>query len=110
MKKILAGLAAVASVSSAFASTYTGPVLAIRSAASEITSNTVRFSVHISGSTACTNSGWYSAEFPDASGTGKVRIATLLAAQARGSNVTIAGTGACDSYYIEKIYYIDGLP
>lgn len=110
MRKIFAALIAISATSSVFASTYTGPVLAVQIQASLITPGTVRIGVQISGSTACANTAWYSAEFPDSSGSGKAWIAALLAAQARGANVTIGGTGTCDGYSVESIYYINALP
>ena len=107
---MLAGLMAVAAMGSAAASTYTGPVNLLRMSPSPTAPNTIRFGVLISGSSSCSNSGWYAVELPDSSATAKAWIAALLAAQARGANVTIAGNGVCDAYGIEGIWYIDGQP
>lgn len=110
MKRAVAGLLAVASLTSAHASNYTGQVLMIQIQASHDVANTVRIGAQISGTTSCGNNVWYSAEFLDGSTLGKAWIATLLAAQARGANVTIGGTGTCDAYAIETISYINALP
>ena len=110
MKKIVACLFTVAATSSALASTYTGPVPLIRALPSVISTNSIRFGILVSGTTACSSSGWYGVDLPDTSATVKAWMAILLAAQSRGANVSIGGTGVCDVYGAEGISYIDAVP
>lgn len=93
----------------AWSSTYTGQVLSVRTALSPAASGHVRVSIQISGTTSCGNSSWFSFDLPDESATGKLWAATVLAALHSGRSVTIAGTGQCDPYAIETIYYVDAM-
>jgi hypothetical protein len=106
---LLCGLAAILS---AHASSYTGPVLDLRTITSPQTGN-LRVSIQVSGTgtTSCSYPGWYSFDLPS----GPVEsmwTAILLAAIHDGSNVTIMGGGSnnCDAYGIEEVSYIDALP
>ncbi len=110
MKKIVACLFTLAAMSSAVASTYTGAVPLIRALPSVTSPNSIRFGVLVSGTTACSSSGWYGVDMPDTSATAKAWMAILLAAQSRGANVTIGGTGVCDAHGAEGISYIDAVP
>jgi hypothetical protein len=111
MKRTLACLMAVAAMSNAVASTYSGPVPVTRVLPSTIVPNAIRFGVFISGvTTSCSLTGWYGMDMPDTSATAKAWMAILLSAQARGANVIIAGNGVCDSYGNEGIWYIDAVP
>ena len=96
-------------LSNAHASAYTGPVLDIRAVTSPQNSANIRVSIEISGTTSCTNSGWYSFELAP----GPVESlwsAILVAAISDGAKVTITGTNSCDSYGLEEVSYIDALP
>jgi hypothetical protein len=105
-------LFSLASISSVQASSYTGPVLDLRTITSPQTGN-LRVSIQIAGAgtTSCSFPGWYSFDLPS----GPVEsmwTAILLAAIHDGSNVTIMGGGSnnCDAYGIEEVSYIDALP
>jgi hypothetical protein len=94
------------------ASTITGTVLDVRVNASTTTPGNVRVGVLIPGTTSCSVDEWYSFEYPDSgagAATGKVWTSQLLVALASGRSVTVAGTGTCDSFGLETIYYIDSL-
>ncbi len=90
----------------AHASSFTGQVVTVRSAASPTTSGNTRISVQVAGTTSCSLNGWYSYDLPEAS-VGKVWTAILLAALTSGRSVAISGTGSCDPYGIEFVSYID---
>lgn len=92
----------------AVASTFTGRVLTIRSAPS-VTGNT-RVSVQVIGApTSCPYAGWYSWDLPDSSTAAKIWSAALLAAIHSERNIGINGTGQCDQYGIETIYFVDAI-
>jgi len=72
------------------------------------TPGNTRVGILASATTACATNNWYAYEFADV-GVGKTWTAALLAALASGRSVFIAGTGTCDAYGIETIYYIDAV-
>jgi hypothetical protein len=92
----------------AFAANYSGPVLDVRMQNSPSTPGNTRVGILTSATTACATNNWFAYEFADA-GVGKTWTAALLAALASGRSVFIGGTGGCDSYGVETIYYIDAL-
>jgi hypothetical protein len=106
-----AGLIGSAGIASAAGSLYNGLVLDVRSAASPSTPGNVRVSIQVAGTTNCTSTGlgsWYSYDLPDGA-VSKLWAATLIAALHSGRPVNIGGTGNCDPYGIETVYYIDAL-
>ncbi len=100
---------AVLWVAASSASTSTSQILTLRSHASTEVPGNLRVSVQMTGATSCPFSGWYSFDLPD-SLTAKTWVSILLSAQASGRQVTIAGTGTCDSSGLERISYMDSLP
>jgi hypothetical protein len=113
MKKLSLILLLVASAGIAEASTNTSQVLDVRLNQSTVTAGNARVSILLSGATSCTGGGgWYAFEYPDSgsgAAMGKAWLASALSALANGRSLTIGGTGACDSFGIETISYIDAL-
>jgi hypothetical protein len=93
-------------------STYSGPVVQVKSQPSPSTTGNVRVSIEVqtSPNSPCTGfSGiWYSYDLPDGA-VAKMWGATLLSALASGRSVAIVGTGTCDAYNIEVVSYIAAL-
>jgi hypothetical protein len=111
MKKLSLILLLVAGAGIAEASTNTSQVLDVRMNPSTATAGNARVSILLSGTTSCTG-GWYAFEYPDSgsgAAMGKAWLASALSALANGRSLTIGGTGACDSFGIETISYIDAL-
>ena len=111
MKKLSLILLLVAGAGFAEASTNTSPVLDVRLNPSTTTAGSARVSILLSGTTNCAG-GWYAFEYPDSgsgAAMGKAWLASALSALANGRSLTIAGTGACDSFGIEIVSYIDAL-
>ena len=97
-----------AGVAHAAGTTYTGAVLDIRTNSSQYTPGNIRVSIQTNTTTSCSNSGWYSYDLPNGS-VGNVWTAILLAAIHGGRSVTVSGTGNCDPFGYEIVYYIDAL-
>jgi|SRR5882724_10072868 len=88
------------------ASSYTGPVVLMRTNASQTTTGNIRVTIETDTATSCSSPGWYSYDLPEAS-VGKVWTAILLAALNSGRQVTLAGQGNCDPYGYEIVFYVD---
>jgi len=97
-----------AGVAHAAGTTYTGPVLDIRTNSSQYTSGNIRVSIQTNTTTSCGSFGWYSYDLPNGS-VGNVWTAILLAAIHGSRSVTISGTGTCDPFGYETVNYIDAL-
>jgi hypothetical protein len=99
------GLAVFAMQSQAEASTFTGKIISLR-ISSGTTPARVSILVGPHGSP-CATAAWFSYEN---AGVGKGELwtdALIDSALVKGQRVTIVGTGACDSFAVEGVDFID---
>jgi len=68
-----------------------------------------RVSVLMPGTTSCSVKSWYAFEDADA-GLGKLWFDALVMALNTGHQVSIIGTGTCDSFGVEQVAFIDVKP
>jgi len=86
----------------ATASTYNGQTINISTSLDSAT-GLIRVGIEVtSNATGCGNAIWYAYEY-NGTGVGAVWIASLLAAQAGGRQVTISGNNACDGWVMERV-------
>lgn len=106
MKKFLTLMVALFLSSSVFASSFTGVVGQVRIA--QASSGITRVSVYTGNTTSCGGvPGWYSFEYAaNGSGPGQAWLASVLDAKLTQANFTLVGTGTCDSYGLETVYYM----
>jgi hypothetical protein len=99
---ILGAVLVTLASAAATASTYTGQTINISTSLNSGT-GLLRVGIEVTASaTGCGNSIWYAFEY-NGSGVGAVWIASLLAAQAGGRQVTISGNNACDGWAMEGV-------
>jgi hypothetical protein len=105
MKRIvtLCAFALLGVVGQSNASTFEGVIEKIQISAG---ASTVRVSIYVAlHGSPCVHPNWFAFENAD-SGIGKVWTAALLAAHAAGKTVLITGTGSCDGYGGEGVFFV----
>jgi hypothetical protein len=113
MKYVAATLVAVLCTgllaSTAWASQATGKIAVLR-VGSPDPKMPDRVSVYLdppNTQSSCSVTGWFAFDGATSTALGALRTQTLVAAYEAGRPVTIVGTGTCDQFGVEQIYYVD---
>ena len=99
---IICVILCILSSTPALASNYTGLTTNIATSLDSVT-GLIRVGIEVTtNSTSCGNAVWFAYEY-NGTGLGAVWIASLLAAQAAGRQVTINGNNTCDGWAMEGV-------